>query len=142
MRSLNLGRRGKRALAGLAVAVAVPAAVLGSTAAAQADEWNDWGTTYCDDGDAGGCSAGSFLMQGEAGYGANFYAYGERLTLKDNWSDGEPVVGVLWVEGNGTAVYTGEDEWNLSFDEGLDFTVQVCIGSASGTCGPAQGGTT
>lgn len=138
----------KKFFAGAAVAAGVlgSAAALPGTAGATAG-WESYGGDYDASDDSGGRNVFAGVeFSGDTSdyYHASFRAYGEHLYLNDSYAEGEPIVVYLTVEGNGTARFEGEGDGdeNLSFDEGLDVSIQVCIGD-TGVCSAVySGGTT
>lgn len=113
---------------GVASADICPAHVVGA--------WAGTAGTDVEDGDAGGVSVWARLQQNcfpENYYLAEFRSYGEVLRITDSYADGRVPRVLLEVQGNGTAVFTGSDDHNLDFDEGLDVRIKLCINGTS-TC--------
>lgn len=115
-------------------AASVVAGVLavGGAAPAQAASWATWYWVDNTNGDRGGISSGVRLVRNGVAadhYKARFHSKGERLEVVDSYADGRRAVAYLWVEGNGTARFANhhDEEYNLSFAEGLEFEVRVCI---------------
>jgi hypothetical protein len=92
--------------------------------------------TDVEDGDDGGVSVWARLQQNcfpENYYLAEFRSYGEVLRITDSYDDGRVPKVYLEVQGNGTAVFTGSEDHNLSFDEGLNVRIRLCINGTT-TC--------
>jgi hypothetical protein len=92
--------------------------------------------TDVEDGDDDGVSVWARLQQNcfpENYYLAEFRSYGEVLRITDSYDDERVPKVYLEVEDNGTAVFTGSDDHNLDFDEGLDVRIRLCINGTS-TC--------
>lgn len=107
--------------------------------------WEPTTGTDRDDGDDGGVSVWARLHQNcfpQNFYLAEFRSYGEVLRITDSYDDNRVPKVLLEVEGNGTAVFTGSDDHNLSFDEGLRVRIQLCINGTSTCTDMSPAGTT
>lgn len=98
--------------------------------------WDKDTGRWADDGDPGGVSVFAQMVRtcdASDYYYADFRSDGEYLFINDAYADGHSAKVYLRVEGNGTATFTSEGDHNLSFDEGLDVAIKVCI-NGTDTC--------
>lgn len=132
----HTGRR--RSITTLATLGACVALLLGSAQAAQAAGWDSYHWDEEDNGDVGSHSVGVGMISDDDvddAYEVLFHSKGEWLSVMDGTPDKKQAKAYLKVEGSGTATFTNhyQEKYDLSFAEGKDVRVRVCIEGTS-TC--------
>lgn len=124
----------RAAALGAAVALALAGSAL-TAAPAQAEArflaWSCSGGKNADSGDAGGVDVFANCSASGNRVSTRFNALGEHLIVCDYYPNGYSTIARLTVAGNGTATYYSSGsgqctDHNLSFDEGLAVSVEVC----------------
>ncbi|WP_205327891.1 hypothetical protein [Glycomyces sp. YM15] len=142
----------RRCTAAAATALLLTGALAAAPAQAKTDlraPWTCSGGKNADNGDAGGVDVFATCSSSGNRVSARFNANGEHLIVCDHYPNGYSTIARLTVEGNGTATYRSSGsgrctDFNLSFDEGLSASVEVCTaGTSDALCsGRSRGGVT
>lgn len=137
------------ALAGAAVLAFSGAALTAAPAQAETRAWSCTKGKNPDSGDSGGVDVYATCSASGNRVSARFNADGEHFLVCDHYPNGYSTYARLTVAGNGTASYYSSGsgrctDFNLSFDEGLAVSVEVCTADTStAVCsGRSSGGVT